>query len=229
MTYPITNFIQLIPGYMQNRAQSNQGLPVIGVELIEEYSLTGHAQVELDEWNADWNIQAEWIYRMGLPDTRKQTVMVVAYSWGAGFGFTQLAKKLRDRGVTITHAVLADPVYHLGPRWVHNIGLAQLAAYYPFSRCTRRLSDAGFLPRRPTIIVPDNVLRVSYFTQKNSKLCGHNLAGQSSETLITHREVAFRNHTNMDDCPEFTDEVRRVAQELFKPNAVPKRSARAKK
>lgn len=234
MPTPVKNFLQCIPGFLQSRAQSNQGLPILAHELVVDYNFTGLAQVELDEWNTDWNTQAEWIYRLALPETPK--VMVVAYSWGAGYGFTRLARALRDRGIEITHAVLSDPVYHLGPRWCHSIlgkyfSPAQIKAYYPYFFCTRKLIDWHLLPPRPTIAVPDNVLAVDYFIQRNSKLCGHELRPESTKTKINRIPVDYRTHTNMDDLPEFRNRCRVVAQELFgvaNPGPPPKPKRRGK-
>lgn len=232
---PIPNFIQIIPGFLQNRAQSNQGLPIIGQEFIHRFNFPGLAQVELDEWNSDWNVQAEWIYRLGIGGTPK--VMIVAYSWGAGFGFTRLAQALADRGVEIEHAILSDPVYHWGDRWMHGfripftnsyLGLAQLKAYYPYSRCTRQLSEIGLLPPRPKIKVPPNVKHVDYFIQKNSPLCGHELIATDESTVIQRYDVKFRTHTNMDDCPEFWARCREIAATLFQPPAKPKRTSHSK-
>lgn len=216
MRQPITNFLQVIPGYLQNRAQSNQGLPTLAHELVLDYNFTGKAQVELDEWNSDWSVQAEWIYRLALPESPR--VMIVAYSWGAGFGFFNLARELRDRGVLVTHAVLSDPVFHLGPRWFHTpagLYLAQMRAYYPYSKCTQALVDHRLLPRRPVIRVPDNVLAVDYYIQKNSPLRGHELVAENRSTQIHRHEVSYRTHTNMDDCPEFRQQCREVANHLF--------------
>lgn len=218
---PITNFIQVIPGYLQNRAQSNQGLPTLAHELVWDFNFTGLAQVELDEWNSDWSVQAEWIYRLALPE--RPRVIIVAYSWGAGFGFTNLARQLRDRGVLIEHAILSDPVFHLGPRWFHTLGglfLAQARAYYPFSHCTQKLCELGLLPPRPTIRVPDNVLAVDYYIQQNSPLRGHELVADNPSTILNRHSIDFRTHTNMDDCPEFRMKCREVCQRTFNPQLI---------
>lgn len=224
---PITNFLQIIPGYLQNRSQSNQGLPTLAHELVLDLNFTGLAQVELDEWNTDWSVQAEWIYRLAIPQDSQ--VVVIAYSWGAGFGFTRLAQELRDRGILIQHAILSDPVFHLGPRWFHTVAglfLAQMRAYYPYSRCTQKLCDWGLLPPRPTIKVPDNVLAVDYFIQRNSPLRGHELVAEGAHTVINRHPIDYRTHTNMDDCPEFRIKCREVCHRLFNPTNLSSRYSR---
>lgn len=216
MVAPIANLIQFIPGYLQNRGQADQGIPGLAREFINDYDFKGLAHSELDEWNSDWNTQAESIYRnsLGAPNIK---IMVIAYSWGCGFGFTQLARYLRDRGLEITWAVLADPVYHWGARWRHTIGLAQMKAYYPYLHCTRKLIKWKLLPPRPRIIVPDNVRHVDFFLQENSPLHGHELRFESASTTFTRKLVMYRNHTNMDDCPEFLTAARLAAKTLFSP------------
>lgn len=234
-TLPISNLIQFIPGYLQNRGQADQGVPGICKEFIVNYDFKGLAHTELDEWNSDWNSQAEAMYRNSFGADQIK-IMVVAYSWGCGFGFVQLAKYLRDRGLEITHAVLADPVYHWGPRWMHGIripgtetfiGLSQIKAYYPYFHCTRKLIKLHLLPPRPKIVVPDNVRHVDFFLQENSALHGHELKFESTTTTFNKRkdgragvEVMFRNHSNMDDCPEFIKAARDAATSLFQPPAI---------
>lgn len=223
---PISDFIQVIPGFLQTRASANQGIPLLGQEFILDYDSRGLAHVELDEWNSDWKIQAEWVYRLALGGPPPK-ILVVAYSWGCGFGFCEFAKKLRDRGIEITWAVLVDPVYHWGARWMHSIGLAQAKAYYPYFHCTRRLIDWSLLPPRPQIVIPDNVLKVDYFLQENSPLRGHELRCQSPRTEVTKTIIKYRTHTNMDDSGEFLAAARLAAKTLFSPPAqTPPRPAR---
>lgn len=239
MPDPLQNFIVFIPGYLQSRATTNQGLTLLTHEFIHTYERTGLAQIELNEWNSDWEAQAEYIARLSAGC--KPTILIVAYSWGAGFGAMRLARALRDRGIEITCAILSDAVYHFGPRWTHTrFGLwtAQVKAYYPYFRCTASLVEQGWLPPRPKIVVPTNVIRVEWFLQKNSPLRGHELVWEDSNTLChgpnphhkgrwgRRHEVPYRTHRSMDESVEFWQLAREVADELFLPKKPPTKKGR---
>lgn len=208
-----------IPGFMQDRSQTNQGLTLLEHEFIDEFEMNGLACIDFAEWNSDWNAQAEHIARLMMEATNPR-LMIVGYSWGGGFGFTRFANKLRDRGVTIHAAILSDAVYHWGPRCCHTpLGLyaAQIKAYYPYLHCTQKLIDWHCLPPRPRITVPDNVLMVESFYQENSRLRGHELVCDSPNTILHRTKINLRNHTSMDECPEFRQKCKDIAKEFFPP------------
>lgn len=228
MPNPVERISFFIPGFMQDRSQSNQGLTILEHEFIDKYEVNGFSNgyqccVDFAEWNADWNAQAEHISRlmMGAADPQ---LLVICYSWGGGFGFTRFANALRDRGVWINCAILSDAVYHWGPRWMHGfripmtnayMGFAQIKAYYPYFKWTRKLIDWHLLPPRPTIVIPNNVLRVESFYQENSSLHGHELTCVSPNTILNRHPIELRNHTSMDECPEFWNMCREKAAEMF--------------
>lgn len=205
-------------------------------QFIREYELSGKCCVEFCEWNSDFNAQAEHLARLAHP-SKSPKFLVIAYSWGAGFGFTRFARHLRDRGVEISCAVLSDAVYHHGPRWCHTpLGayFAQIRAYYPYFYCTRKLIKWKLLPPRPRIFIPDNVLHVEWFVQQNSKLFGHELYWQDSKTLCDgphptdprrsakRHPVPYRNHSNMDELTDFWDVAHAQAKALFLPRKTPR-------
>lgn len=72
------------------------------------------------QWNLDWRAQAAHFARHVRINTEGRTrVVVVAYSWGAGWGFLRFARELQGRGVLIDVAIMIDPVYRLPylPAW----------------------------------------------------------------------------------------------------------------
>ena len=180
---------------------------------------------DFDEWNADWRANAEQMNRwsLGVPEDERK-LLVIAYSWGAGFGFINHALACRDRGIEIDHAVLADPIWHFNGkylrklccseiaigRFLHKVGIAQVAAYYPWCECGKNWE------RRPQILVPENVKRVDYFVQRNDRwLRGHDLIAQDARTVIQRHDIRYRNHSAMDECPEFQHCAIQSAKELF--------------
>lgn len=84
---------------------------------------------------------------------------VAAYSWGAGWGFVQLAKALGKRGLTIQDAVLCDPVHR-------NPLMPWRAVFAPIS--------SWFLGA-PRITVPPNVREVHWFRQRMDLPAGHDV------------------------------------------------------
>lgn len=216
---PITNWTICISGYLQNRGDSVQGLPKLWHRLHNQHG--HHACVTFAEWSANWEAMAEWIYRTSRNGSDRQPrILVVAYSWGAGYGAMALARKLAERGVFIDVMVTSDAVFHLGGRLAHLVGLSQLCAYWPWRLVEWLLRRFGKQAARPVIKLPANVREVHWFLQANSRLRGHEIMRQQGATLVEaeNREeeaTGGRNHTNMDDLPSFTETAMRKADELF--------------
>lgn len=142
------------------------------------------------QWSDDWGGVAEAIKRRS---TDLPTIKVYAYSWGAGWGFVQLAKHLRRRGFRVAHAVLADPVYRsrLLPTWLPLNPLSMLST--------------------PTINVPGNVNEVSWFYQRIDRPAGHRPVAKQPSTRINEGVELVRAHAFMDDAPEFHSKALEVA------------------
>lgn len=130
--------------------------------------------VKLLPWDANWAAEAELVHRTSGPDP---LVLMVAYSWGAGWGFTQLAKQLGRRGLRIRRACLIDPVYR------HSYWLGNWRA---------------FVPAWP-IKVPANVDRVTWWRQRISQPYGHDLRSVSGKTKIDRPHQITAAHIHMDD------------------------------
>lgn len=141
----------------------------------------GHdSAVLLQPWHADWAGVAELIFRF-RPLPRRPRVFCYAYSWGAGFGFPELARELGKRGLGIEHAVLSDAVYR--PRY--------------------RALDWLALVRYPRVLVPSNVRRVDWFYQADDRwIRGHQVvAADAKLTEITPGQRCRATHHYMDDLP----------------------------
>jgi hypothetical protein len=84
--------------------------------------------------------------------------MAIGYSWGAGHGVMQLGRALGELGLTIDHAVLADPIYRHPwlPSWLQ----------------VRSLLNWVWAP---TITVPAAIRQVRWCRQIQSKPMAHNL------------------------------------------------------
>jgi pimeloyl-ACP methyl ester carboxylesterase len=206
---PIDDWIVCISGWLQSRGQTVQGIPSLYHRLYQRHR--NRANVIFQEWNSDWNSIAEWIFRLSRNNGHTPRIMIVSYSWGAGFGFTRLAKFLGHRGLFVDGAVLSDAVFHFGPRWTHGWGLAQAAAYWPF-----RLPLLSDCPR-PVIDVPDNVRceNLHWYIQSNSRLRGHELV-QNGHPCPNRHDVDFVTHSNMDDLDAFRTQAIQLSDQLFR-------------
>lgn len=166
-------WIYVIPGFTQTRGTRTR-LIELWMRLYKRLSDRG-VSVQLQPWKSDWESEAELITRTSSPSP---SVYVVAYSWGAGWGFSQLAKELRARGIGIKHAWLIDPVYrhrYLAGQW------------------------RALLPWVP-IKVPSNVKRVTWWRQKETLPHGHDLKAESEFTEIEPPVwVEGVEHVHMDD------------------------------
>jgi hypothetical protein len=224
----IQNWLFTISGYMQDRGQALQGITGLYHDLYQDL----HDNVNLVpcEWNSDWNTMAEWCFRLSMNGPgAKPRVGIVAYSWGGGYGFLNLAAGLAERGVDVEFAVLSDAVYHWGPRWTHTrfivpwlVGPAQAAAYWPWLGWPEWF--------RPKIRVPANVKSIHWFTQHNSMLRGHDLVWKNDGMPCPNHTVVDGDvtHSYMDENPLFRETAKRIAHEHFCPPP-PKRIVRKKK
>lgn len=148
-------------------------------------------------WRDDFLGLADRIHRCSQPSlSRKPDIRVFAYSWGVGHGAMRFAKALRNRGLQVSHAVFSDPVYHSWRR--------------PWAALFGRLI-------MPQIVVPDNVIAVDWFRQRNNRPMGHDLCRHDSDgwgpgTGINDPVELDRTHEWMDDAPEFHAKSLEVAK-----------------
>lgn len=209
---PIENWIVCISGYLQRRGQTDQGVPSIAHELYARYG--GRARVEFEPWNCDWAGIAEWIFRTSYNNGTRPRIMLVAYSWGVGYGAVQLLKQLRYRGLKVQAAIFSDGVFHLGGANCHRVGLSQVLAYLPWRW--------GW--QRPIIRLPVGVIDgpTHWFIQdnfeiddRNTWLRGHELQMANGNPLPGREAVEGTTHRYMDEAPRFKARVMEVAESLF--------------
>lgn len=148
--------------------------------------------------------------------------MLVAYSWGVGFGAVSFLRELRRRNLHVEAAIFSDGVYHLGGPFFHRIGCSQVSAYL-----TRPWG-------RPHIRIPQNISEVHWYTQNRKNfelndrmtwLRGHELVwdkdpaknDQTGKTLPNKTIVDGVLHRHMDELDAFNTKVNEVADKLFRP------------
>lgn len=137
------------------------------------------------EWDEPMRDITDFILRNSPTEPE---VMVVAYSWGCGVGFTGLAEAAHRVGLPIRYALLCDPVYRsrLLPCWL------------PINP----MSVTHIL--RPAISVPASVERVEWIRQCETIPHGHDLVADDPErTQIGLGRYSLAGHTKIDDSAEF--------------------------
>ncbi len=177
-------WLYVIPGFTQTRGTRTRLIDLWATMHAAKSSNT--TTVQLQPWRSDWKSEAEFISRLSVEHPR---ILVVAYSWGAGYGFIQLADQLARRGIEVAKAWLLDPVYR------HPYLLGQWRA---------------FMPRIP-IVVPENVRRVTWWRQDQSWPMGHELRAESPRTRIDEPRYVRVDHVHMDD---HRPTLRQIAAEL---------------
>ena len=152
------------------------------------------------EWRDDMRALAAFVDRnsQGLP-----SVMVVAYSWGAGFAFPRFARECFARGIKVDVACLCDPVYR--SRW--------LPWWLPL--------DPLALTHGRKILLPRNVGRVEWARQKLGMPQGHDLVAEdAAATVIKPAQWIECTHEHIDESPTFRAMVLAAAKRFAEEGAL---------
>jgi len=171
----IEQWLVVISGFLQDEGQPT-GMVDLWAQLHHLHS-GPTTRVELRSWDDDWHAVAEFIWRQRPPGNHLD-VCLFAYSWG-GPSAMELARQLGRRGISVRRMVLSDPVY----------------------RNLWKLWRVFF--RWPTIAVPANVQRVTWFRQHRDWPAGHDLVAEGPDTQIDPPEVLERGHSYMDESLHF--------------------------
>lgn len=182
----ISLHVELIRGFRQSD-EFPTGMEQLFAALREFES--AQVEVHLSSWNEGWKGRARLIDSSTSQDA---TIIVVAYSWGVGYGARMLAKHLRARGRRIQRFFSIDGVYH--SRW-----LPWRAVWGPVSE---------YFLGYPVIQFPDNVGQVDMWRQKLNKPSGHPIKVGEGGWVCDHGLIQ-RTHENIDEAPEIHDAVTR--------------------
>lgn len=150
-------------------------------------------------WRSDTERLLDQLIRQRIHD-----VVLIGYSWGAGYACMKFAQLAPAWGIKVELALLCDPVYR--PLWVPTwMG--------PNPLC------AGALMSHKKIAVPESVARVCWVRQKISIPMGHDLIARSPATRIEAPRVLDYSHTSIDSAPAWHSMVRNELEFLLKPDA----------
>ena len=176
--------IMTIQGFQQETHRHN------GITDLWEYKLRKYAAPKTLImtpliWKDNPKDTAKW-----LMDLHIDKIVVIAYSWGAGWFFRRF-QKYYDKN--INHVILCDPVKRMG--WL------------PTSLSPVGLFSAFSMTRLPKMEIESNVQNVSRFYQTINKPSSHDLNIKSSNTKLVLDKQLEVVHGCMDNHPDFHNHV----------------------
>lgn len=174
---PVTHAVYIIPGFKQH--YGSRTLLWHLWRSLEGQLNQPYQTVQVRLWDNDWRNEAKFVAMSskGCP-TRDLKVIIVGYSWGAGWGAIQFAKRLAKHSIGVRKMCLIDPVYR---HW------------YPWGNWR------AYFPDIP-ITIPSNVDSVTWWRQTAECLRGHKIRRSSPNTELCEAGV-FESvlHRQMDD------------------------------
>lgn len=135
-------------------------------------------------WDARTDRAAAFLQRQQI-----ERVVIVGYSWGAGYASQRFARECGERGIAVPLMVLCDPVYR--PLW-----LPPLLPLLP-------MAFRALLPGGASIKIPRNVRRVAWVRQTMSLPMGHPVEADPYATAVENAVLLRYSHTAIDDAPEW--------------------------
>lgn len=167
-----------ITGFLQDEADPT------GIHQIRRDILLPLEQFAIDvepvrRWDEDWEKLA---IRCALDGVTE--VIIIAYSWGAGWAAQKLSRALKPFGIIVSVQVLIDPVFR--PLWMPACGPANVFGF------------RALIPGWAKISVPDNVNLVLGIRQTSSLPMGHAIRHHGR---TFHLPPVTANHLNIDEHP----------------------------
>ena len=186
-------------GHLQSGA-SQSGTEDLHFQITRKFANEHVTVLHPRRWNSDTEQLLDMLIRQQI-----HRVILIGYSWGAGFACMRFAKMAPDWGIRIPLALLCDPVYR--PTWMPRWMPANPLNIYS-------------LDRRTKIKVPSTIKRVAWVRQRLSIPCGHDLVTTSPhQTIEAPRELPY-SHLTIDEAPEWFTMVRNeLTFELAPPEA----------
>ena len=164
--------------------------------IIREFSGPAVTTAWPVKWNADVKGLAAFCLRQGFRE-----VIVIGYSWGAGYAAPRFCAQLAKHGVEVPQLLLCDPVYR--PRWLP----AWLGAF--------PLAFRALLPGAK-VKIPGNVRRVAWVRQTQTLPKGHDLVAEEERTVIEPALVLRQHsHTTIDNALEWRGLVHSKLKEIL--------------
>jgi pimeloyl-ACP methyl ester carboxylesterase len=174
-------------GHLQT-GENQSGMEDLHFQVTRKFAHESLTVVHPRRWNCDLDAFMDMLVRQEI-----HTVILIGYSWGAGYTCMKFAKLAPDRGIKIPLALLCDPVYR--PTWMPRWLPANPLNIYSIDRRTK-------------IHLPPAIRRVASVRQTISIPCGHQIVPTLPHQVIHEPRVLPYNHCNIDEAPEWFTMVR---------------------
>ncbi len=182
-------------GHLQSGA-SQSGMEDLHFEVTRKFAGEAVTVLHPRRWNSALPVLLDMLARHGI-----RSVVLIGYSWGAGYACMRFAKLAPDRGIRIPLALLCDPVYR--PTWMPRWVPANPLNIYS-------------LDRRTKIRIPPAVRRVAWVRQSHSIPSGHDLVATVPHQVIEPgRHLGGYTHLTIDESPEWFSLVRRELEAVL--------------
>lgn len=185
----IQKVVVVIGGFQQNR-NSAHGSYLLFRKLRTQFDGRNNVEVLFSAYDDDFQEVANRIANL-CGFATSTTIIVAAYSWGAGRGVPLLCGALDRHGYIVSKLVLCDPVLH-GP-WYYMLWLLVARRFYTFD-------------------IPLNVRKAWVFWQNRSRPAGYPVERASEHfTSIIKRTQLDAAHSEMDNSAAYHKLVLEVA------------------
>lgn len=185
-------------GHLQTGANQS-GMEDLHFEVTRKFSSAEVTVLHPRRWNSDLEKILDMLVRQQI-----HRVILIGYSWGAGYACMRFAKMAPEWGIKIPLAILCDSVYR--PTW--------MPAWLPANPL-----NIYSLDRRSKIKVPPSIRRVRSVRQTNSIPCGHELVPtRPGQDIEPSKVLAGYTHLTIDEAPEWFSMVRNELEFELHPN-----------
>jgi pimeloyl-ACP methyl ester carboxylesterase len=172
-----------ISGNLQT-GEAQSGMEDLYFQVTRYYTGKHVTAFDPRRWNANldqllWRLVRQQIHQ----------VVLIGYSWGAGYTSIKFAKRAEQFGIKIPLALLCDPVYR--PTW--------MPSWLPPNPL-----NIYSLDRRTKIKVPRTIKKAVYLRQQRSIPHGHELTPiEPASTEIHDKGFVPYSHLQIDEAPEW--------------------------
>ncbi len=169
-------------GHLQT-GQSQSGMEDLHFQVTRKFANENITVIHPRRWNSDVAALMDMLVRQEI-----HRVILIGYSWGAGYTCMKFAKMAPEWGIKIPLALLCDPVYR--PTWMPSWLPANPLNFRSVCKTTK-------------IEVPQSIKRVAWVRQKISVPSGHDLVSEFGHTHIVPGRVLNYSHVGIDEAHEW--------------------------
>jgi pimeloyl-ACP methyl ester carboxylesterase len=184
-------------GHLQT-GQNQSGMEDLFFDVVRHFASDTITTLHPRRWNSDIDALLDMLTRQRIHE-----VVLIGYSWGAGYACMRFARMAPEWGIDIPLALLCDPVFR--PLWMPRWMPANPFNFRSVTKSTR-------------ITVPRTVRRVAWVRQEVSLPAGHMLEKEAQLCQFIEPPLVLPySHTDIDEAPEWFALVRRELERWADP------------